>query len=105
MRIDRAQVGADSPVVGREVRELDLPESSTSAVLADDQAQTPAPDTKLRSGDKLLAVTSTPRARRSCAAFSSGSGGARSGAPITAGPSSAGASTACSSARRGSAAC
>jgi 3-isopropylmalate dehydrogenase len=53
------QLAAASPVIGRELRELDLPEGSTIAVLIrDERAHSPRSDTKLRSGDKLLAVTS-----------------------------------------------
>jgi trk system potassium uptake protein TrkA len=59
VQIVEAQLDADSPVIGREVRELQLPEGSTIAVLIrDDRAQSPRSDTRLRAGDKLLAVTS-----------------------------------------------
>ena len=59
VQIVEAQLDSDSPVIGRELRELNLPEGSTIAVLIrDERAHAPRPDTKLRSGDKLLAVTS-----------------------------------------------
>jgi trk system potassium uptake protein TrkA len=59
VQIVEAHIDADSPVIGRELRELNLPEGSTIAVLIrDERAQSPRSDTKLRSGDKLLAVTS-----------------------------------------------
>ncbi len=59
VQIVEAQIDADSPVVGRELREIDLPEGSTIAVLIrGERAQSPRSDTKLRVGDKVLAVTS-----------------------------------------------
>src|SRR6187402_2700307 len=59
VQIVEAQLDADSPVVGRELRDLSLPEGSSIAVLIrDDRAQPPRSDTRLRAGDKLLAVTS-----------------------------------------------
>ena len=58
VQIVEAQLDADSPVIGRELRDLALPEGSTIAVLIrDDRPQSPRSDTKLRPGDKLLAVT------------------------------------------------
>jgi trk system potassium uptake protein len=58
VQIVEAQLDADSPVIGREVRDLALPEGSTIAVLIrDDKPQSPRSDTKLRPGDKVLAVT------------------------------------------------
>jgi trk system potassium uptake protein len=60
VQIVEAQLDADSPVIGRELRDLSLPEGSTIAVLIrDDRPQSPRSDTKLRPGDKLLAVTNT----------------------------------------------
>jgi trk system potassium uptake protein len=60
VQIVEAQLDADSPCIGREVRDLALPEGSTIAVLIrDDRPQSPRSDTKLRPGDKLLAVTNT----------------------------------------------
>jgi trk/ktr system potassium uptake protein len=62
LQIVEAQIDADSPAVGKELRELELPEGSTIAVLIrDEHALTTRPDTRLRSGDKLLAVTSAER--------------------------------------------
>ena len=71
VQIVEAQIDADSPVVGREVRELDLPEGSTIAVLIrDDRAQTPLGH---EAAERRQAPRRRPpRARRSCAAFSSG---------------------------------
>ena len=58
VQIVEAQLDADSPVIGREVGDLAMPEGSTIAVLIrDDRPQSPRSDTKLRPGDKLLAVT------------------------------------------------
>ena len=60
VQIVEAQLDADSPVIGRELRDLSLPEGSTIAVLIrDERPQSPRSDTKLRPGDKLLAVTNT----------------------------------------------
>ena len=60
VQIVEAQLDADSPVIGRELRDLAMPEGSTIAVLIrDDRPQSPRSDTKLRPGDKLLAVTNT----------------------------------------------
>jgi trk system potassium uptake protein TrkA len=59
LQIDEAHLDPDSPVVGREVRDLTLPEGSTIAVLIrDERAIPPRSDTRLRSGDRILAVTS-----------------------------------------------
>jgi trk system potassium uptake protein TrkA len=59
VQIVEAQLDGESPVIGRELRELVLPEGSTIAVLIrDERAQSPRSDTRLRTGDKLLAVTS-----------------------------------------------
>jgi trk system potassium uptake protein len=60
VQIVEAQLDADSPCIGRELRDLALPEGSTIAVLIrDERPQSPRSDTKLRPGDKLLAVTNT----------------------------------------------
>ncbi|MGZ8481631.1 MAG: potassium channel family protein [Candidatus Limnocylindria bacterium] len=62
VQIVEAQLDADSPAVGKELRELQLPEGSMVAVLIrDDRAQAPRGDMTLRVGDKLLAVTSAER--------------------------------------------
>ena len=59
VQIVEAQLDADSPVIGRELRDLTLPEGSTIAVIIrDDRPQPPRSDTRFRAGDKLLAVTS-----------------------------------------------
>ncbi len=59
VQIVEAQLDADSPAIGLELRELNLPEGSTVAVLIrDERAQSPRSDTRLRTGDKVLAVTS-----------------------------------------------
>jgi trk system potassium uptake protein TrkA len=59
VQIVEAQLDADSPVIGQELRELSLPEgSSIAVVIREDRAQTPRPELRLRAGDKLLAVTS-----------------------------------------------
>jgi len=59
LQIVEAQLDANSPVVGRELRELRLPEGSHVAVLIrNDRALGVRPETRLLNGDKLLAVTS-----------------------------------------------
>jgi trk system potassium uptake protein TrkA len=59
VQIVEAQLDAESPAVGRELREMELPEGSSIAVLIrDDRAQAPRSDIRLRTGDKLLVVTS-----------------------------------------------
>lgn len=62
VQIVEAQLDADSPVVGQEVRELDLPEGSLIAVLIrDERAIAVRADTRLVTGDKLLVITSPER--------------------------------------------
>jgi trk system potassium uptake protein TrkA len=59
VQIVEAQLDAESPAIGKELREITLPEGATIAVLIrDDRAQAARADTRLRSGDKLLVVTS-----------------------------------------------
>ena len=59
VQIVEAQLDSESPVIGREIRELDLPEGSSIALLIRNaRAQPPRSDTRLRAGDKVLAVTS-----------------------------------------------
>ncbi|MGH2428896.1 MAG: potassium channel family protein [Candidatus Limnocylindria bacterium] len=59
VQIVEAQLDGESPVIGRELRDIELPEGSMIAVLIrDDRAVAPRSDTRLRTGDKLLAVTS-----------------------------------------------
>jgi trk system potassium uptake protein TrkA len=62
LQIVEAQIDNESPVIGRELREINLPDGSTIAVvIRDERAVAPRPETRLRSGDKLLAVTSAER--------------------------------------------
>jgi trk system potassium uptake protein TrkA len=62
VQIVEAQLDSDSPAIGREVRDLRLPEGSTVAVIVrDERAIAARPETILRAGDKLLAVTSGER--------------------------------------------
>ena len=59
LQIVEAQLDADSPVVGRELREVRLPEGSHIAVvIRNERALAVRPETRLLDGDKLLAVTS-----------------------------------------------
>ena len=59
VQIVEAQLDASSPVIGKVLRDLDLPVGSTVAVLVrDEHAIALRPDSTLRAGDKLLAVTS-----------------------------------------------
>ena len=59
VQIVEAHLEADSPAIGRELRDLELPEGSTIAVvIRDERAQSARSDVRLRTGDKLLAVTS-----------------------------------------------
>jgi trk/ktr system potassium uptake protein len=62
VQIVEAQLDADSPVLGQEVRELQLPEGSVITVLIrDERAIAVRPDTRLLNGDKLLVITSPER--------------------------------------------
>ncbi|MGI8726145.1 MAG: potassium channel family protein [Solirubrobacterales bacterium] len=57
LEIIEVQLTADSPVVGRRVRDLDLPDDSLLiSVLRDEGGFVPRADTELREGDELLAV-------------------------------------------------
>ena len=59
VQIVEAQLDGDSPAIGRELREIELPEGSNIAVLIrDDRAMPARSDVRLRAGDKVLAVTS-----------------------------------------------
>jgi trk system potassium uptake protein TrkA len=59
LQIVEAQLDASSPVIGRALRDLELPESSYVVVLVRGERALPArPETRLVTGDKLLAVTS-----------------------------------------------
>ncbi|MFN2484740.1 MAG: TrkA family potassium uptake protein [Candidatus Limnocylindria bacterium] len=62
LNIVEAQLDDASPVVGKELREVQLPDGTTIAmVVRDDRPQVARPDTRLRSGDKLLALTLAAR--------------------------------------------
>jgi len=62
LQIVEAQLEASSPVVGKELREVQLPEGSAVAVLLRDDHAVPArPETRLYAGDRVLAVTSSER--------------------------------------------
>src|ERR671918_484105 len=59
VQIVEAQLDANSPVVGQSLRDLQLPEGSTIAMLIrENRAVAPRSDTRLRDGDRLLAITS-----------------------------------------------
>jgi trk system potassium uptake protein TrkA len=62
LQIVEAHLDANSPVVGRELRDVPLPEGSAIAVLLrDDRAVPTRPETRLLTGDRVLAVTSSRR--------------------------------------------
>jgi len=62
LQIVEAQLDAESPVTGKELREVQLPEGSAIAVLLrDDRAVATRPETRLLSGDRVLAITSSAR--------------------------------------------
>ncbi len=62
LQIVEAQLTEESPVIGTELRNLDLPAGSSLAVLIRDAHAIPTrPETRLLPGDKLLAVTSADR--------------------------------------------
>jgi trk system potassium uptake protein TrkA len=62
LQIVEAQIEGDSPVAGRELRDVQLPEGSAIAVvLRDDRAVATRPETRLLAGDRVLAVTSSER--------------------------------------------
>ena len=59
VQIVEAQLDASSPVVGRELRDVQLPEGShVAVVIRNDRAMALRPDIRLQNGDRLLAVTS-----------------------------------------------
>lgn len=59
LQIVEAQLDAESPVVGHELRELRLPEGShVAVVIRNERALAVRPETRLLDGDKVLAVTS-----------------------------------------------
>jgi trk system potassium uptake protein TrkA len=62
LQIVEAQLDGHSPVIGRELRDIDLPEATTVAVLIrESRAILTRPETRLREGDKLLVITSSER--------------------------------------------
>jgi trk system potassium uptake protein len=62
LEIVEAQLEADSPAVGKELRELSLPEGSYITVLVrNERAIAARPETRLLVGDRVLAVTSAER--------------------------------------------
>ena len=62
VQIVEAHLDANSPAVGHEIRELQLPEGSHVAVLIrDERAIAGRPETRLLDGDKLLVITSPER--------------------------------------------
>jgi trk system potassium uptake protein TrkA len=62
LQIVEAQLDGHSPVVGSELRDIDLPEATTVAVLIrESRAILTRPETRLREGDKLLVITSSER--------------------------------------------
>lgn len=59
LQIVEAQLDAHSPAVGHELRDLDLPEgTSVAVVVRDGRALVARPETRPRDGDKLLVITS-----------------------------------------------
>jgi trk system potassium uptake protein TrkA len=59
VQVVEAQLDASSPAIGRMLRDLELPEGSTIAVIVrDDRAIAARSDTALRVGDSVLAITS-----------------------------------------------
>jgi trk system potassium uptake protein TrkA len=62
LEIVEAQLTAESPAVGRELRELTLPEGTSVAVILRGSRAVPVrPETRLMDGDRMLAVTSSER--------------------------------------------
>jgi trk system potassium uptake protein TrkA len=62
LQIVEAHLEPESPVVGKELRDIQLPDGSAIAVLLrDDHAVPTRPETRLLSGDRVLAVTSSER--------------------------------------------
>jgi trk system potassium uptake protein TrkA len=59
VQVVEAQLDASSPAIGRMLRDIELPEGSTIAVIVrDDRAIAARSDTALRVGDSVLAITS-----------------------------------------------
>ena len=62
LQIVEAQLDATSPAIGRELRDIPLPEGTSMAVvLRGDRAVPVRPETRLADGDRVLAVTSAER--------------------------------------------
>ncbi len=62
LQIVEAQLDGQSPAVGKELRDLDLPDATTIAVLIrEGRAILTRPEARLREGDKLLVITSAER--------------------------------------------
>lgn len=60
LELIEAQIGDDSPAIGRRPTDIDLPEGCSLFVLIrDDSAQQIRPDTVFQSGDKVLAISRT----------------------------------------------
>ena len=60
VQIVEAQLDAASPVIGRDLGDLELPSGSTIAVVVRNEHPTPPrPELRFRAGDKILAVTSS----------------------------------------------
>jgi trk system potassium uptake protein TrkA len=60
LELIEAQIGDDSPAIGRGPGQIELPEGCSLFVLIrDDSAQQIRPDTVFRSGDKVLAISRT----------------------------------------------
>jgi trk system potassium uptake protein TrkA len=59
VQIVEAQLDASSPVIGRELRDVHLPEGShVAVVIRNEHAMAARTDLRLQNGDRLLAVTS-----------------------------------------------
>ena len=60
LELIEAQIGDDSPAIGRRPSDIELPEGCSLFVLIrDDSAQQIRPDTIFQSGDKVLAISRT----------------------------------------------
>jgi trk system potassium uptake protein len=60
LEVIEAQIGEDSPAIGRRPRDITLPDGCSLFVLIRDEvAQPMRPDTMFQAGDKVLAITRT----------------------------------------------